>query len=171
MPGPDRAMRRSGGGGGGEDGIGGCRAKTEPAGPRPSSAFSAIMLLPSAEHAIAHQEYAGASAWAQVRPESLDMKIIWLYPTKSPVHAGNATRVVPSADDATAPQRTLLGALVRTQVAPESVDLKIQPSQSGVPGSVAVATNLVPSAEEAIQAHQLLGAVVWCQLAPESREE
>jgi hypothetical protein len=56
-----------------------------------------------------------------------------------------------------------LGAVVVTQVAPESAEVHIGPL-------LATTTNLVPSAEAATQVQFALGASLFVQVIPESAE-
>jgi len=69
-----------------------------------------------------------------------------------------AASLVPSPDEVTAVQNELLGALVCVHVTPEFEETNIRPFKPSLH-----ATNFVPSAEQAIDRHQLLGALVMVQ--------
>ena len=69
-----------------------------------------------------------------------------------------ATSLPPSLDDATEDQ-FVLGALVATQEAPESMEVKIGPPFTA-------AASLLPSAEEATELQFVMGALVCVQVWP-----
>jgi len=70
-----------------------------------------------------------------------------------------AISLAPSAEEATDHHQRSVGALVGVQVAPESADVNMPPL-------TATATNLVPSAEDAMAFHCLLGAGRKIQVPP-----
>jgi hypothetical protein len=107
---------------------------------------------------------AGVLAAVQVAPESVDLKI--------GLKLAAATTLDPSAEEAME-THVLLGADVCAQIAPESNEQKMPvtplrafPGHSGD----AAAKTLAPSAEHATDAHQLLGAPLGNQVAPESAD-
>jgi hypothetical protein len=73
-----------------------------------------------------------------------------------------ATSLLPSAEDATHDQNVFV-ALVGVHVAPEFVEVKIEPHLNA-------ATSMVPSADEATEVQPPTGAVDAVQVAPESVE-
>jgi len=109
--------------------------------------------VPSAEEAIETQLFDdGAPFWTQVIPES-DEEYIGA-PTRPVTDIAAATSFVPSADEATAPQVTLLNVVV-VHDAPEFVETytALGPGEIGR-DAVSTATSVVPSADDAIALHE-----------------
>src|ERR1039457_1238947 len=88
-------------------------------------------------------------------------------PPLTPLIFTSAASLYPSADEATHSQ-SVSGASLTAQVAPASVEVKMQFVTVTTPETPnATATNLFPSAEEAMENHCLTGALVCLvQLTP-----
>ena len=129
---------------------------------RPFTFAAAASLFPSAEDAIDCQEFDGAVVKLQLIPPSEDEKIGAPLAPKTADAA--ATILMPSAEQATALQDTLLEATARNQVTPELVETNIEPSAGGLVNAEVTATSRVPSADEAIDFQlPLVGAVLQVQ--------
>jgi hypothetical protein len=129
---------------------------------RPFGPATAANLVPSAEDATDCQEFDGALVNVQLIPPSADEKIG--APLAPNTAAAAATILVPSAEQTTARQDTLLEATARSQVAPEFVETNIDPSVGGLVNAEVTATSRVTSADEAIDFQfPLVGAPLQVQ--------
>ena len=119
---------------------------------------AAMIVVPSADKAMFCQDKRGTLFENHTTPEFVEIKIC----PKGPPWPSTAANTLPSADDATDHHNLLEIEVFVFQFAPEFVEVQIYPPE--LPGA---ATNLVPSAEQAI-VQAPFGAALETQVVPES---